>query len=106
MPHPAPSGDGDVVVARTADAVVVEMRGDIDAGLRNRTVAALSAIAEEPSSHIVIDASEVTFIDSFGVVFLFQVHRLGEETGRRVELRDPSAQVTNVLKLTGMADLF
>ncbi|WP_242496436.1 STAS domain-containing protein [Xylanimonas protaetiae] len=51
---------------------------------------------------MVIEAKDVTFIDSSGVAFILQVYVLGQETGTPVSLRDPSDAVTEVLDMVGI----
>lgn len=87
------------------DGSVLTLWGEIDAQLRGAASQAMASLASRPDpAPIVVDARDVTFIDSSGIAFVLQVYVLGEETGSTVTLRDPSAEVMRVLEMVGIAD--
>lgn len=96
---------GGITVAETDDATVAHLWGEIDEALREQASSALSR-ALTRDLPVVLDAEQVTFIDSTGIAFLIQFLRVGREEGLPVTLRNPPALVTDVLDLLGLEDLF
>jgi anti-anti-sigma factor len=87
----------------TADGTLLTLWGEVDAALRDSAGDAMASLAARSATGpIVVDARDVTFIDSSGVAFILQVWMLGQETGTRVVLREPSEPVTEVLEMVGM----
>ncbi len=81
-----------------ADGVIVAI-GDIDvAGGPLVDAAILDGESELP---VVIDLTEVTFIDSSGLRSLLSASRRAGERGTEVVLRSPSAAVRRLLEITG-----
>lgn len=79
----------------------VTMWGEIDVDLRNQASAALASSLES-NLPVVIDASQVTFIDSTGIAFLLQFHTIGRQEGIEVRLVQPPAVVADVLEMLGL----
>lgn len=96
---------GGITVAETDDTTVAHLWGEIDEALREQASSALSR-ALTRDLPVVLDAAEVTFIDSTGIAFLIQFLRLGREEGLPVSLRNAPPLVTDVLHLLGLDDLF
>ena len=87
----------------TAEGAVITLWGEVDAALREAASEAMAQLATHGTgTPMVIDASEVTFIDSSGVAFILQVYVLGQETGTSVSLREPSEAVVEVLDMVGI----
>ena len=55
---------------------------------------------------VLIDAARLTFIDSAGIRCLLECHGRIEAAGRRFELTDLSASVSDVLALSGLQEFF
>lgn len=55
---------------------------------------------------VVVDVSDVTFIDSSGLRVLISVATRAEEAGRSVILEQPSPTVTRLLEITGLTEMF
>lgn len=87
------------------DRSLITVRGDIDAygghALRDAITDALSI-----ENDVVIDLSEVNFVDSAGVGVLVGAHRAAEKAGRRFAIRQPSHRVSVLLEVTGLNRLF
>ena len=92
-------------VAEEDGVVVLRIRGDLDIAVEDDAVAAVSrALAtDSPPAFLVLDLSEVEFMDSSGVRALLRVHN---EHGPNVRLGPVSDVVERLLELTGMIDLF
>lgn len=75
--------------------------GDIDAAGVDSLVSHLDPL---PASgvEIVIDLSEVAFIDSSGFRALIEAHQRAERAGRLVVMADPSPAVRRLLDISGL----
>lgn len=97
---PTPLGGIDVT---TADGrTVVRMWGEVDAARRAEASTSM-ARALASSDPIVVDATEVTFVDSSGLAFVLQLNLAASETGQGLTLVDPQRGVLDRLDLLGMA---
>jgi anti-anti-sigma factor len=90
---------------RTGDASVLVVRGDLDVAVGVDFVAAVDEVlSTDPSiNHVVIDLSEVDFIDSSGLRALLQ---LQQNYGGRIQIGAVSAAVQRLLELTGTLEHF
>jgi len=86
--------------------IAVRARGEIDMasapGLREALVA---AIKERPHT-VVVDLTEVTFMDSSGLDALIAAKRTAEKVDVAFELSSPSAHCRTVLEITGLDTVF
>lgn len=96
---------GGITVVEESDSTVARLWGEIDEALREQASAAL-ARAVDRELPVVVDASEVEFIDSTGIAFLIQFCRIGREEGLSVTLRNPPDTVTDVLAMLGLEQMF
>ena len=88
---------------------VLHLRGDIDAA----TVARWDQDRPSPGADgapqgavVAVDASAAAFLNSSGVALLVRETDAHRRAGGRPLLRNPSRAVLQVLRLTGVADLF
>ncbi|GGC01997.1 STAS domain-containing protein [Cellulomonas carbonis] len=88
-------------VADEGHRLLVRLRGEIDAGLREQASRAMVECMQRDLP-VVADLAAVTFIDSSGLAFLLQLHKVGLEEGRPLVLRDPQANVLELLDMIGM----
>jgi anti-anti-sigma factor len=84
---------------------VLRVAGELDLGNAARVGEALGARPEAPAA-VVIELSEVTFMDSTGVRELLEARRLTEESGGRLALLAPSRPVQRVLELSQLIEVF
>lgn len=105
MRETTPRPVGGITVAETADSTVAYLWGEIDEALREEASSALNR-ALDRNLPVVLDASQVEFIDSTGVAFLIQFYRVGREEGLDVQLRNPPQVVTDVLEMLGLVQVF
>lgn len=102
--HRRVAGTAEGIVAHTVPGTThIRLSGEIDAARLGEALGALAALdAAEPGAPVVLDARDVTFMDSTGVAFIETVHRTCAATGTPVHLLDPPASVTDVLALVGL----
>ncbi len=100
-PHPP----GAVRLESADGGLVLHLLGEVDAG----TVASWDRdrrAAGPQDAVVAVDASAATFLSSAGVALLLRETEAHRAAGGRPELRSPSRAVLQVLRLTGMVELF
>jgi anti-anti-sigma factor len=80
-------------------AHIVELIGDIDAHLVARVTTMLSAVAAQ-SAELLVDVSEVRFIDANGLGLLVSMHRHVSASGGRMNLIGTRPGLARLLHIT------
>lgn len=96
---------GGITVVPGPRTTTAKLWGEIDEALRDEAGDALE-VAVDRELPVVIDAGEVTFIDSTGIAFLIQFCRVGREEGLTVTLHNPPTVVTDVLGMLGLDEMW
>lgn len=93
---------GGVTVSHTEDGSVVTLRGEVDATLRDDAGVAMAAVIAH-GGQVLVEMSGVTFIDSSGLAFVIQLHRLAQEDPtQRCTLLNPPGLVLDLLDMVGL----
>jgi anti-sigma B factor antagonist len=79
----------------------LRLAGEIDAASTPQLITALDPLPGNDGD-IVIDLSEVSFIDSSGLRALIDAHQRAERSGRRVVMAQPSAVVRRLFDISGL----
>jgi anti-sigma B factor antagonist len=86
--------------------VVVSLSGEMDvysaAKLRNE----LNRVFSEGKVHVVLDLTELEFMDSTGLGVMARASRRAQEAGGELVLRSPQRPLQKVLEITGMHRVF
>ncbi|MEY9930520.1 anti-anti-sigma factor [Catenulispora sp. GP43] len=85
--------------------VVLTVAGDVDLAAHSRFEADLQE-AWDASTDLVIDCSQVTFLDSMGLRVLVHAMQRATANNRSIVLAAPSDPVIRVLDLAGIRSLF
>lgn len=102
-PHPP----GAVWLEPGEGGQVLHLRGDVDAATVDRWEQDRSSAGAGAQDVVVaVDASAAAFLTSTGVALLVRETDAYRRAGGRPELRHPTRAILQVLRLTGMADLF
>lgn len=75
--------------------------GEIDA---HTAPVLAAAIAECSQDTVVVDMSDVEFVDSSGLRVLIEAHQAADEAGRAIQLARPSVPVSRLLEISGVRD--
>jgi anti-sigma B factor antagonist len=69
---------------------------------------AVDSLADCPDNAptVVIDVTDVTFLDSSGLGVLIALQNMALERGREAVLRGPSRRIWRLLEITGLAGIF
>jgi anti-anti-sigma factor len=85
--------------------VTISLVGEFDmAGTARFWAFVTQAIAANPRA-VIVDAHELVFIDSSGIVTLVRAREAVTEAGAAFKVRNPSPAVRRLVQLFGMEDL-
>lgn len=87
------------------ERVLVTLWGEIDISLREDASAAMVYVVRS-AKPIIVDAKDISFIDSSGLAFLLHLNTVAKENRLQVELRNPTENVLDLLEVVGMVDRF
>ena len=94
-------------VAETGHGVpVLHVSGEVDLGTEPALRTATDDLLARHSGLIVIDLSEVTFLDSAGLKVLDDMQRTALVAGGRIALVSPQQRILRLLEITGLTDRF
>lgn len=96
---------GSITATYAPHATVVRLTGEIDANLRPQASTAMSGSLHH-SRPLVLDASQVTFIDPSGVAFLIQCRNVAHAHGLTVSLQGCPPCVEEMLELADATAIF
>ncbi len=85
-------------------AHVITVSGELDLAVAASLESELSRAVESGAEHIVIDLSQLEFIDSTGLGVLVSAHQRAAEAGCRLGVTNPGTQVARLLQLTGLTE--
>jgi anti-sigma B factor antagonist len=102
---PITSPEFSVSTGQVGEWVVVTAAGELDMATSPQVEAAVSEVLPG-SPRVVIDLSEVTFMDSSALRMLTQAHRALSGSGGQLRVVVATPQVRKVLQLTGLLGVF
>ena len=83
----------------------IRPRGEIDMAVADRFGEAIITALMVGSPRVVVDLTEVTFLDSSGIRALLVAHRVAAERDRSLTVENPVSIVRRVLTIGGILDL-
>ena len=93
-----------VVVDRSVEPPSIALTGELDPHTAPLLQAEIDQLLETSGTDLVLDLSELGFVDSSGLrVLISAQHQLAEQGGTLV-LRTPSETVRRLLEITGLVD--
>jgi anti-sigma B factor antagonist len=104
MSHDALSVD--IKSEHGGDAIVYRLRGSLDLATAPSLRAALIEAANEGKHDIIVDLSQVEFLDSTGLGALIGSHKRALENGGRVRLIVKDGTIQRLLTITGLMKIF
>ena len=81
---------------------VLTLHGELDLSSQLLFASALAGAADESVARIVLDLSDLTFIDCGSIGLIYQARIRAGLRGIHLELRDPNPNLLRVMKLTGL----
>lgn len=88
------------------DRVVVSVGGEIDVYTANSLREALTRVIGPGRADLIVDLTEVTFMDSTGLGVLIGSVRQVREHGGRVQLVVAEGNVVNLMRITAVTQVF
>lgn len=96
----------DIKSDHNGDALVFSLRGTLDVATSPSVRAALIEAAENGKHEIIVDLSQVEFLDSTGLGALIGAHRRALEKNGRVRLVCTDGPIQRLLNITGLMKSF
>ena len=99
----------EIVTEKIETGFVLRLKGDVDMNTSSDVRAALAAIFKEGTSGmkaILIDLSQVRYMDSSGIATLVEVMQNCMKKGARLRLFELSPPVRDVFELARLASVF
>jgi anti-sigma B factor antagonist len=95
-----------VSVSTEGAIACVRLTGEIDLQAKPRVRADIGTALSDPAvASIVVDLTEVTFLDSSGISALIGCRRMADERGKALRVIGAQGQPATVLALTGVGPL-
>jgi anti-sigma B factor antagonist len=87
---------------RTSEVHVIRLVGEMDLGNADDARAAVMAAIEREDVDVIVDLSELEFIDSVGISVLLEVQAASRRDSNRLGFRGVHAAIAGVMELTGV----
>ena len=91
-----------VTVSSDGDRATVSLRGELDLSGVERARQAIEQAESNESPLLVLDLSELEFIDSPGLEVMLRAARRAHDSGRRLIVARPSRYVRRLLEMTAI----
>jgi anti-anti-sigma factor len=85
---------------------VFALRGSLDIATSPTVRAALSEASEHGNHHLIVDLTDVEFLDSTGLGALIGAQRRAKEVDGHVRLVVKEGQILRLLRITGLLKVF
>jgi anti-sigma B factor antagonist len=89
-------------VSSDGDRATVALRGELDLSGVDRARQAIEQAEANESPLLVLDLSELEFIDSMGLEVMLRAARRAHDSGRRLIVARPSRYVRRLLEMTAI----
>jgi anti-anti-sigma factor len=97
----------DIAVRKNGDVTVVDFRGRLAIGVSDSILPGMiQDILKEGNKKILLNLSEMDYIDSNGLGELVQALRESQRKGASLRLLKPQDRVTKTLRLTNLLPMF
>ena len=95
-----------IEVADTTSPTMMVLTGEIDISTAGRVREALIAISSSGENKVVVDMTNVTFMDSTGLAALVGPLKRFRSMNGQIVLRSPARPVRKVLEISGLTRVF
>jgi anti-sigma B factor antagonist len=95
-----------LTVSGSGDRAVVSLEGELDLATAPQLREQLVTLAEQADTVIVVDLTNLAFIDSTGLSVLVMALNRSRAGGGTIVLRNPSQSVMRILEITGLVSVF
>src|SRR3954447_3493900 len=91
-----------VLVTKNGDCATVALRGELDLSGVDRAHEAIEQAESAAAPLLVLDLSELDFIDSTGLEVILRAARRAHDNGRRLVVARPLTYVRRLLEMTAI----
>jgi anti-sigma B factor antagonist len=88
------------------ETLVFRLRGSLDLATAPTVRAALTEATEEGKQHLIVDLTQLEFLDSTGLGVLIGAHRRAAERGGTFRLIISDGPIARLLNITGLVTVF
>jgi anti-anti-sigma factor len=97
----------DIAVRKAGDVTIVDFKGRLAIGVSDTILPRIvGEILGEGGTKILLNLSDMDYIDSNGLGELVQVYRESQRKGASLRLLKPQDRVTKTLRLTNLLPMF
>jgi anti-sigma B factor antagonist len=97
----------DIAIRKVADVTIVDFKGRLAIGVSDTILPrVVDEILEDGTKKILLNLSEMDYIDSNGLGELVQAYRESNRQGASLRLLKPQDRVTKTLRLTNLLPMF
>lgn len=96
----------DLKTEDAGDTLVFRLRGSLDLATAPTVRAALNDATDNDSHHIIVDLTQLEFLDSTGLGVLIGAHRRTAEHGGSLRLVVHEGSISRLLHITGLIGVF
>jgi anti-sigma B factor antagonist len=94
----------EVDISRVDGADILDVRGELDAGSALGLAGPLTDIASDRDGHVVLDLTDLSFMDSTGMSVLLNARRRLTRQDRQLLVVCPAGPVMRLFELTSLID--
>jgi anti-sigma B factor antagonist len=106
MPAGVNPGELEVVVSGAERAYEIQLLGELDMSTASKLREQLLGLGADGPTHVVVDLSELAFVDSTGLSVLITGLKRIRQQGGDMALRSPTPATRRVLEITGLTEVF
>ena len=92
-------------IASTDGRTTLSLRGELDMSCTIELEAITGALSSFEGTDLVVDLSELSFLDSTGLSYLLKARETLRQRGKRVQVVGAHGGVLKVIKVTGLTDV-
>ncbi|MFA5527055.1 MAG: STAS domain-containing protein [Peptostreptococcales bacterium] len=85
---------------------ILEPKGDIDIASATQLKETLGNLLEKKAQDILLDFRQLDYIDSTGLGIIIGAHGKMKESGNRITIINPKANIQKLLVITGLDKIF
>ena len=90
---------------RDGNQALVLLSGELDASTAGQLYEHLAELTREGVVHVVLDLSQLEFMDSTGLSVVIAEHKRTTASGGELVIVSPQSQVVRMLEITGLTEI-
>jgi anti-anti-sigma factor len=89
----------------TDDAIILILQGDLDLPSIKHFKESSFEIAKQSDKNLILDFSEVTYIDSSGIGILLTLNKIKKEMGKSLRIINCTERIAKIFALSSLSDI-